>query len=254
MTTDTTAAVTPREPELSGQIVVAIGGSAGIGLETARRARAEGAEVILTGRNPDRLERAAAEVGARSTAAFDATDPAALDRFFDWPARPDRPRDGHGPRPVLRAPGRTRPRPGAPGLRRPSVAGRSRRPARRRPGAARRHAGVHGRHRRPQPRTGPVADRGGHRRAARPDRQPGGRGRADPGQPHRRRVRRHPAVGHAARRRPGRAPRAAPRHPAHQPGGRPGRHRQARRAPDDQHRAHRRDLRHRRRPAVGRRG
>jgi NAD(P)-dependent dehydrogenase (short-subunit alcohol dehydrogenase family) len=82
MTTDTAAAATPREPELPGQIVVVIGGSAGIGLATARRARAEGADVILTGRNPDRLERAAAEVGARSTAAFDATDAAARDRFF----------------------------------------------------------------------------------------------------------------------------------------------------------------------------
>jgi threonine dehydrogenase-like Zn-dependent dehydrogenase len=51
-----------------------IGGSAGIGLETARRARVEGAEVILTGSNPDRLEHAARDVGARSTAAFDATD------------------------------------------------------------------------------------------------------------------------------------------------------------------------------------
>jgi len=67
---------------LSGQIVVVIGGSAGIGLETARLARAEGADVILTGRNPERLERAAAEVGAQRTAAFDATDWAALDRFF----------------------------------------------------------------------------------------------------------------------------------------------------------------------------
>lgn len=36
-----------------------IGGSAGIGLETARRARTEGADVILTGRNPDRLHHAA---------------------------------------------------------------------------------------------------------------------------------------------------------------------------------------------------
>ena len=71
-----------REPELTGQTVVLIGGSAGIGLETARRARAEGADVILTGRNPERLQQAAAEVGARHTAAFDATDPAALDRFF----------------------------------------------------------------------------------------------------------------------------------------------------------------------------
>jgi NAD(P)-dependent dehydrogenase (short-subunit alcohol dehydrogenase family) len=69
--------------ELRGQTVVLIGGSAGIGLETARRARAEGAEVVLTGRNAERLERAADDVGARSTAAFDATDPAALNRFFE---------------------------------------------------------------------------------------------------------------------------------------------------------------------------
>jgi NAD(P)-dependent dehydrogenase (short-subunit alcohol dehydrogenase family) len=82
MTTASTPATTQREPELSGQTVVVIGGSAGIGLETARRARAEGADVILTGRDPERLQAAAAEVGALSTAAFDATDPAALDRFF----------------------------------------------------------------------------------------------------------------------------------------------------------------------------
>jgi predicted amino acid dehydrogenase len=37
-------------PELLRQTVVIIGGSAGIGLETARRARAEGASIILTGR------------------------------------------------------------------------------------------------------------------------------------------------------------------------------------------------------------
>jgi NAD(P)-dependent dehydrogenase (short-subunit alcohol dehydrogenase family) len=71
-----------REPELAGQTVVAIGGSAGIGLETARRAREEGAEVILTARNAERLSQAAADVGAASTAAFDVTDPAALDGFF----------------------------------------------------------------------------------------------------------------------------------------------------------------------------
>jgi NAD(P)-dependent dehydrogenase (short-subunit alcohol dehydrogenase family) len=70
------------EPELRGQTVVLIGGSAGIGLETARRARREGAEVILTGRDAERLERAARDVDARSTAAFDATDPVAVQRFF----------------------------------------------------------------------------------------------------------------------------------------------------------------------------
>ncbi|MEU7820569.1 SDR family oxidoreductase [Catellatospora sp. NPDC049133] len=72
----------PREPVLSGATVVVIGGSAGIGLETARLARAESAEVILTGRNADRLAQAAADLGAQRSAAFDATDPAALERFF----------------------------------------------------------------------------------------------------------------------------------------------------------------------------
>src|SRR5438105_3324143 len=72
-----------REPELLGQTVVVIGGSAGIGIETARRACAEGARVILTGRNPERLQLAAAELEALSTAAFDATDPARLKQFFD---------------------------------------------------------------------------------------------------------------------------------------------------------------------------
>ena len=67
-----------------------IGGSAGIGLETARRARAEGARLILTGRDPERLQRAAGELEALSTAAFDATDSAALERFFgDLPATID---------------------------------------------------------------------------------------------------------------------------------------------------------------------
>lgn len=73
--------------DLAGQTVVVIGGSAGIGLETARAARAAGADVILTGRNPDRLERAGADVGAMSTVAFDAGDGGRLQRFFvDLPA------------------------------------------------------------------------------------------------------------------------------------------------------------------------
>ncbi len=68
---------------LRGQTVVVIGGSAGIGLETARRAHAEGAKVILTARNPEPLERAAKQVDAISTVAFDATDFKLLDKFFD---------------------------------------------------------------------------------------------------------------------------------------------------------------------------
>ncbi len=68
--------------ELRGQTVVVIGGSAGIGLETARRARAEGADVILTGRNADRLRQAAGDVGALTTTTFDANDSKALEAFF----------------------------------------------------------------------------------------------------------------------------------------------------------------------------
>ena len=104
MSTATTASPIPREPELLGQTVVVIGGSAGIGLETARRARAEGAKLILTGRNPERLQRAASELDALSTAAFDATDFERLERFFDDLPDTDRPRDGTAGPAVLRAP------------------------------------------------------------------------------------------------------------------------------------------------------
>ena len=82
MTTATSTVPAQHKPELVGQTVVVIGGSAGIGLATARRARGEGAEVILVARNPDRLEQAALELGAQATAAFDATDTASLQRFF----------------------------------------------------------------------------------------------------------------------------------------------------------------------------
>jgi NAD(P)-dependent dehydrogenase (short-subunit alcohol dehydrogenase family) len=70
-----------RHAELVGQTVVVIGGSAGIGLETARLARELGAEVIVAARHEDQLGRVAAELGARASA-FDATDPDHLARFF----------------------------------------------------------------------------------------------------------------------------------------------------------------------------
>ena len=72
-----------RSTGLAGQTVVVIGGSAGIGLATARLARAEGADVILTARDAERLERAGRELGAISVAAFDATDYDRLREFFD---------------------------------------------------------------------------------------------------------------------------------------------------------------------------
>jgi NAD(P)-dependent dehydrogenase (short-subunit alcohol dehydrogenase family) len=83
MTTATTGVSAARELPLLGQTVVVIGGSAGIGLETGRLARSEGAEVVLTGRDPQRLEQAARDLSARSSAAFDADDAAGVKRFFD---------------------------------------------------------------------------------------------------------------------------------------------------------------------------
>lgn len=68
--------------ELLGQTVVIIGGSSGIGLETARQARAAGADVVLAARDAQRLATAAHEVQAQHTAAFDANDVAQLERFF----------------------------------------------------------------------------------------------------------------------------------------------------------------------------
>jgi NAD(P)-dependent dehydrogenase (short-subunit alcohol dehydrogenase family) len=165
---------TQRELELSGQTVVVIGGSAGIGLETARRACAEGARVILTGRNPDRLERAAAELGASSSAAFDAADPAALDRFFqDLPERIDHVMVTAGGPYYARLADLDRER-----ARRDfdehlwlSIAVAQHAVGRVRPGDTLLFMGGTGGRRRG---TRLVAHCGGHRRAARPDRQPGG--------------------------------------------------------------------------------
>jgi NAD(P)-dependent dehydrogenase (short-subunit alcohol dehydrogenase family) len=75
------------EPGLEGQTVVVIGGSAGIGLATARRARDAGAEVILIARDRDRLQRVGDELGA-AVAAFDATDSDQLAAFFAGMPRP----------------------------------------------------------------------------------------------------------------------------------------------------------------------
>jgi NAD(P)-dependent dehydrogenase (short-subunit alcohol dehydrogenase family) len=68
--------------QLTGQTVLVIGGSAGIGLETARMARKLGADVIVTARNEERLQSVGEELGAR-VSAFDATDPERLERFFE---------------------------------------------------------------------------------------------------------------------------------------------------------------------------
>jgi NAD(P)-dependent dehydrogenase (short-subunit alcohol dehydrogenase family) len=75
---------------LDGQLVVVIGGSSGIGLAAAHQAHAAGARIVVTGRDPERLAKAAAEVGAESAPTRDLGDPERLEQVFaDLPAELD---------------------------------------------------------------------------------------------------------------------------------------------------------------------
>ena len=85
--TSTRLSPAQRGQNLLGQTVVVIGGSSGIGLETARLAHDKGADVIITARNPDRLRSVGLELGA-SVAAFDAIDFDRLAEFFDTLSKP----------------------------------------------------------------------------------------------------------------------------------------------------------------------
>jgi NAD(P)-dependent dehydrogenase (short-subunit alcohol dehydrogenase family) len=69
--------------ELQGQTVVVIGGSSGIGFETASQASAAGADLVLVARTKERLESVAQKLHARRTAAFDAADLERLKEFFN---------------------------------------------------------------------------------------------------------------------------------------------------------------------------
>jgi NAD(P)-dependent dehydrogenase (short-subunit alcohol dehydrogenase family) len=76
--------------ELQGQTVVVIGGSSGIGFETASQASAAGADLVLVARTKERLESVAQKLHARQTAAFDAADLERLEQFFkDLPSPVD---------------------------------------------------------------------------------------------------------------------------------------------------------------------
>jgi 3-oxoacyl-[acyl-carrier protein] reductase len=68
------------ELELRDKVSVVTGASSGIGLETARRLGAEGAQVLMVARDEDRLAAAADEVGAEWLA-IDVTDPDAPERI-----------------------------------------------------------------------------------------------------------------------------------------------------------------------------
>jgi NAD(P)-dependent dehydrogenase (short-subunit alcohol dehydrogenase family) len=67
---------------LSGRSVLVIGGSSGIGREIARQARAQGAELTITGRGPHRLATVGEELGGVKVVQLDAHDETALSQFF----------------------------------------------------------------------------------------------------------------------------------------------------------------------------
>lgn len=67
-------------PDLSGQRVLVVGGTAGIGRACAAAMIAAGATVTIAGRDPDRGRRAAAALGA-GLVTGDAADPAAASRI-----------------------------------------------------------------------------------------------------------------------------------------------------------------------------
>jgi len=70
--------------DLQGQRIFIIGGSSGIGLATARLLAKVGADLTLTGRDRDKLDRALDALEGNAVGdAFDATSPEALASFFD---------------------------------------------------------------------------------------------------------------------------------------------------------------------------
>jgi NAD(P)-dependent dehydrogenase (short-subunit alcohol dehydrogenase family) len=67
--------------KLANKTALITGGNSGIGLATARLFVAEGAQVVITGRNQDTLDAAAAELGPQALAInADVTDPQAITR------------------------------------------------------------------------------------------------------------------------------------------------------------------------------
>ncbi len=68
---------------LNNKVAVVTGGSSGIGFATARRFIAEGAQVVITGRNQEALDSAVADLGERATGIQgDVANLDDLDRLF----------------------------------------------------------------------------------------------------------------------------------------------------------------------------
>jgi len=77
--------------KLENKVALITGGTTGIGLATAKRFAAEGARVVVTGRNPETLEAARRELGDRAeVVASDAGDEKQIVQLFEGLARSHR--------------------------------------------------------------------------------------------------------------------------------------------------------------------
>ncbi len=69
--------------KLAGKIALITGGSSGLGLATARRFVAEGAQIFITGRRQSELDAAVEQIGSNATSVrSDVSNLADLDRLF----------------------------------------------------------------------------------------------------------------------------------------------------------------------------
>lgn len=68
--------------KLSGKVAVVTGGNSGIGYASAKEFKDQGADVIITGRNKERVDAAAAELGVTGLIA-DVSDVSAIEKMVD---------------------------------------------------------------------------------------------------------------------------------------------------------------------------
>jgi NAD(P)-dependent dehydrogenase (short-subunit alcohol dehydrogenase family) len=68
--------------KLKNKIAVITGGNSGIGYATAQKMKEEGAEVIITGRNKERVDQAALELGVKGVVS-DVTDLNSIDQLVE---------------------------------------------------------------------------------------------------------------------------------------------------------------------------
>lgn len=73
--------------KLDGKIAVVTGGNSGIGLAIARDFKAQGATVVITGRNEEALKKASEELGGVVTVVSDVSEVGSIDKIYEATAK-----------------------------------------------------------------------------------------------------------------------------------------------------------------------